>query len=497
MRWLLAVVGTISGSCAASSRNVAYAAEAPRLDAVMDPTKDVKPMSCVVVGGGYAGGKMAYQLDSIFNTTLIDTKNYEEISADIIPIISSPWSEKNEEACKKLHVLHRYYLKRANVLTGRASRIQSDSVLLEDGRAVPFDILVVATGEEKAFPFATTQKTISGRVAELKAFNEFLGSTKKIAIVGGGPMGVSLASHLAEDRPNVEVHLFHSKTSLLPTLADVAGQYAFNRLSTRKNLILHLSSDIVELKSNGTPQPRSLMDRLMQRPAQWSAGNSFSLRVESLQYHPVPQQSILSQAYFGRRKQEQNSDVVASEWMEGFDYVFNVGGDVPRPISNHPECVLAKHVAPDGHYRVSSLMQFFALPHVFGCGRCTNLPGAHTLGSSDLQSRTLFRMLNGIINATQPKTLRASDGIRVDRLEVPRLIVQLGSTDACGSTPWSGAMTGLSALREFIQDRGHFQREFSSPIFYKQQDPHRVRSRIEQWKKEEITDITDFSHTSS
>lgn len=494
MRWLLAAIGVVGGSTMASCRSVTYAAEAPRLDDVMDPTKDLKPMNCVVVGGGYAGGKLAYQFDSIFSTTLIDSKNYEEITADIIPILTTPWCEKNDEACRKLHVLHRYYLKRANVLTAKATAVKDDCVVLEDGRTIPYDVLMVTTGEEKSFPFATTQKTISGRVAELKAFNQFLSTTKKIAIVGGGPMGVSLAARFAEDRPEIDVHLFHAQDSLLPALPDVASQYANNSFVDKKNVSVHLCSNIVDLKSNAVPVQQTFFDKLLRRPAVETVGDKFSVFVERLQYHPVAPQSVLSQAYFGRRKQAQTSDVISSEWLSDFDYVFNVGGDTPRPISYKPECILANHLTPDGHYRVSSLMQLFGLPHVFASGRCTNLPGARTLGSSDLESRTIFRMLNGIINSNQEKTLRSSDGIRVDRLEVPRLLLQLGSMDACGSTPWSGALTGLSALREFIQDRGHFQREFSFPVFYKQQDPQRVRSRIEQWKSVEMTDITDFSH---
>jgi thioredoxin reductase len=497
MRWLLAAMGVVGGSTIAASRSIAHASEAPRLDAVMDPSNDVKPMNLVVVGGGYAGGKLAYQFDSIFSTTLIDTKNYEEITADIIPIFTNPWNEKNDEACRKLHVLHRYYLKRANVLTAKAVAVKRDCVVLEDGRMIPYDVLMVANGEEKAFPFATTQKTISGRVAELKAFNQFLSTTKKIAIVGGGPMGVSLAARFAEDRPEIEVHLFHAQDALLPALPDVASQYAYASFAEKKSVNLHLCTNVVNLKSNATVQPQHFWDRLLKRPVVQTVGDKFSVFVERLQYHPVPPQSILSQSYFGRRKQARQSDVISSEWLEDFDYVFNVGGDTPRPISYKPECMLSSHLTPDGHYRVSSLMQLFGLPHVFASGRCTNLPGARTLGSSDLESRTIFRMLNGIINSSQEKTLRSSDGIRVDRLEVPRLLLQLGSMDACGSTPWSGAITGLSALREFIQDRGHFQREFSFPVFYKQQDPQRVRTRIDNWKSQEMTDITDFSHANA
>lgn len=471
-------------------------ADTPTLEKVMDATKDSSPVRCVIVGGGYAGSKLAYQLDSIFNVTLVDTKNYFEITSDIIPIISSPWTEKNSEACKKLQVLHRYYLKRANVLTGTAETVSETAVKLSDGRVVPYDILILANGEKKSFPFETKQKTLSNRLLELKGFNEFLSTTKKVAIVGGGPMGVSLAAQLAEDRPQMEVHLFHSQARLIPSLPEISSDAAFQHLRARQNVKLHMATNVTNVKA------KSVVEFAQSQPPRWkfwqqntiSVPQSFVIDVERLEYAFTPLQSIVSQVFMGKRRQKPSATVISRETLEDYDYVFNLGCDTPRVVATAGE-FLASHITPDGHIQVSTLMQLFGHPNIFAVGRCNNLNWTRGLGSSDLQARTLFRMINSIINSTNPKLLQTSDGLRMDRLLIPRLLVRLGNQDACGSTPWSGGMSGLNALREFIQDRGHLQREFLTPIFYKQQDPARVFRRFTEWRAKEVTDITDFSHS--
>lgn len=491
--------GFACGVGVSSYESVSRAVDAPTLAAVLDPTKDSKPIDCVIVGGGYSGSKMAYQFDSIFNVTLIDTKNYFEITSDIIPIIAAPWSEKSEEACKKLQVLHRYYLKRANVLTGRAKTVTESEVILEDGRKVPYNVLVVATGEEKSFPFRSTQKTIGGRVAELKHFNQFLGTLKKVAIVGGGPMGVTLAAELSENRPDLEIHLFHSSAEVMTQSPELVRDYAIQFLKKRPNVVLNLCTHVrsietsSELNDKATPQRWWSFKKLSDVA---SPPQAYALAVERLEYEPTIPQSIVSQIYFGRKPQPRSSKVISTETLGEFDYVFNVGGDVPQPVgSTDPTCILRKHEAADGHYRSSTLMQLFGHPNIFVPGRCNNLPWPRGYGSSDLQARTLFRMMNGLINASKPKLLQSSDGLHLGRLTVPRLLIRLGNADACGSTPWGGSMTGINALREFLQDRGHLQREYVSPIFFKQQDPAKVYARITEWVANEITDITDFSHS--
>ncbi|KPA77203.1 putative mitochondrial hypothetical protein [Leptomonas pyrrhocoris] len=544
-----ALLGGVVGSvCSAYHRrptNVSLALDPPTLDIIMDPTKDIIPIRAVIVGGGYAGSKMAYQLDSMFDVTHIDEKNFYELTNDVIPVITNPWKEDvNPEACRRMMVLHRYYLKRSNVVTGTVTGVDDTQVYLRDGRRVPYDLLILATGERKPFPFQTRERTISGRVQELKRFNEFMQTCKKVAVVGGGPVGTSLAQDLASTRPDMEVHLYHQRAELLPQLPGVCRRHAQEKLASNKNLHLHLSTRVTAVdgfatsatkdsseqgKGRGaaslpaaharrvapptlsTPSESALvLDRAdlplwrLWLSAIWTprgvVPDQFTVRYDTLHSEIRSQQSILQQVYYGKQDEvQQCGEVMACGSEQGFDYVFAVSGDTPRPLQwdtprpTSPN-ILKEHEMMDGHYRVSTLMQFFGRPNIFALGRCANFPVIRGYGSSDIETRTLFRELNSIVNNPATVFLHSRDGIQLSHMAIPRLHVRLGVDDAVGCTPWSGGMTGVSSVHEFMQDRSYLLKEFQKPVFYKQQDQTKIKQRVSQWLAEEITDVVDFSH---
>nr|CCC49104.1 conserved hypothetical protein, fragment [Trypanosoma vivax Y486] len=464
------------------------AATVPTLDIIMDPSKDVVPLRCVIVGGGYAGSKLAYLFDSIFDITLIDEKNYFELTNDIIPIVANPWNDRNEEACRRLLILHRYYLKHANVLTGTVHGVDEKAVMLRDGRRVPYDLLFASVGERKPFPFSTTQRTVAGRVQELKEFNKFLSSCKKVAVLGGGPVGTSLTLDLAQSRPELEVHLFHSKTAVVPRLPSTSRRYAQDALESHSNVKLHLCTrvtgvighsacgDLIENSGSALTGIMGSVLRPFKGPSRALQPARYTVKYEKMTFTPCPQQIHVSQGYFGSREAPLG---------------------VPRPIaagSGQPN-ILAEHEMPDGHYRVSTLMQLYGRPNIWAPGRCNNLPCVRSYGLSDVQVRTIFRGLNSVINNPTERFLHSQDGVNLQRLSIPRMLIRLGNqNDAVGCTPWSGAMVGLSAFHEFMQDRNYLVKEFQKPIFYKRQDPSKVKQRISNWMAHEITDIVDFSH---
>ncbi|KAK7195974.1 Pyridine nucleotide-disulfide oxidoreductase [Novymonas esmeraldas] len=532
MLWKFLAGGVVGASCSAYRRgptNVSHALDPPTLSIIMDPSKDIVPIRAVVVGGGYAGSKMAYQLDSMFDVTHIDEKNFYELTNDIIPIISNPWVEEvNAEACRRMMVLHRYYLKRSNVVTGTVAGVDAAQVHLRDGRVIPYDLLFLATGERKPFPFHTRERTISGRVQELKRFNEFLVTCKKVAVVGGGPVGTSLAHDLASARPDLDVHLFHQRAELLPHLPGVCRRHAQERLQSNPNLHLHLSARVTDVHAaarpsqGGTTAPTPTCDAPLSHTtagvpwwrrlltAVWTRRGDavpevFDVHYDKLQSQVRRQQSILQQVYYGKLDDVDACGAATSHEVEdSFDYVFAVTGDTPRPIQG---CdaesggraaalpnILREHETPDGHYRVSTLMQLFGHPNIFGVGRCTNLPVLRGYGTSDIEARTLFRELNSVVNNPTTAFLHSRDGVQLTHMTIPRMHVRLGVDDAVGCTPWSGGMVGVASVHEFMQDRHYLLKEFQKPIFYKQHDQAKIKQRVSKWVAEEVTDPVDFSH---
>lgn len=193
---------------------------------------------CVIIGGGYAGSKLAYYLDSVLDVTLIDEKNFFEMSYAVTPLLTRKWNDDEKDDLnsvaefKKFSSIHRFYLKRANVVTGTASTVTENEVVLSDGRRVPYDLLFLATGAQKPFPFSSSQRTLAGRIDEVKNFNEFLkNKCKKVAIVGGGPAGAALAASLAEQQPDKDIVLFHSHDELCPSLPKTVRNAVLNSLT--------------------------------------------------------------------------------------------------------------------------------------------------------------------------------------------------------------------------------------------------------------------------
>ncbi|GMH12683.1 hypothetical protein Nepgr_014524 [Nepenthes gracilis] len=100
----------------------------------------------VVVGGGVAGSLIAKTLQFHADLTLIDSKEYFEI----------PWAGLRamvEPSFAKRSVInHRDYLSNGRIIVSKAVNISNTDVLTEEGRLVPYDYLVIATGHSDPAP---------------------------------------------------------------------------------------------------------------------------------------------------------------------------------------------------------------------------------------------------------------------------------------------------------------------------------------------------------
>src|SRR3989338_8684688 len=99
----------------------------------------------VIIGGGFAGSFAVKQLEKHFAVTLIDEKDYFEFTPSILKTLVHPSSAKS------IQVLHRQYLRHAQIVKGSVSRIDEEVVFIAK-KKYPFDYLLIASGSRYASP---------------------------------------------------------------------------------------------------------------------------------------------------------------------------------------------------------------------------------------------------------------------------------------------------------------------------------------------------------
>ncbi len=183
----------------------------------MPATQMPAPDHVVIVGGGFAGIAVARGLGTAgIATTLIDSRNYHLFQPLLYQVATAALSPGDiAEPIRKMLRRH----PRVDILLGAVTGIdtQARTLALGDGKSVPYDHLVLATGATHSYfghdeweAFAPGLKTIDDarrirsrlllafEQAEMSHDPEEQKRLMTIAVVGGGPTGVELAGSIAE-----------------------------------------------------------------------------------------------------------------------------------------------------------------------------------------------------------------------------------------------------------------------------------------------------------
>ena len=159
-------------------------------------------------------------------------------------------------------------LDRVRVLHGRILSVdlpaQEAAVELADGTttAVPYDVLVIATGVTNGFWRSDRVEDLAGVEAGLDRVAAEVGSAATVAVVGGGATGVSAAYNLARRHPDKDVHLFFAQDEPLPDYHPDA----------RQRLARHLDKVGVHLHpGHRAALPEGFVgEELTHEPVEWS-----------------------------------------------------------------------------------------------------------------------------------------------------------------------------------------------------------------------------------
>ncbi len=170
----------------------------------------------VIVGAGFGGLSAAKALaGSAFDVTVIDQHNYHLFQPLLYQVATAGLSPA-DIASPIRGILHRQ--QNANVMLGKVSGVDvARREVLVEGRRVPFDTLILATGAQHAYfghddwaAYAPGLKTIDDATyirrrillafekAETEADPDERARLLNFVVVGGGPTGVEMAGAIAE-----------------------------------------------------------------------------------------------------------------------------------------------------------------------------------------------------------------------------------------------------------------------------------------------------------
>ncbi|EXJ87843.1 hypothetical protein A1O1_04770 [Capronia coronata CBS 617.96] len=106
------------------------------------------------------------------------------------------------------------------------TQIEGDRIQLKSGNALSFDYLAIATGTSRGPPARLSSSAKADACTELQRAQQSLSAAQKIAVIGGGPVGVQLATDIKSVYPTKCVSLIHSHDRLLPSFGQRVQDYA-------------------------------------------------------------------------------------------------------------------------------------------------------------------------------------------------------------------------------------------------------------------------------
>eukprot|EP01080_Neovahlkampfia_damariscottae_P005487 gene5487-9305_t len=204
----------------------------------------------VIVGAGFSGMYAAKQLRDQFKVTVIDKKPSVEYVMSFYKLFGAPnQMSKYETPMTKV-------LDKCDFIQGIADKISQSGVYVGD-KLINYDYLIVGTGSGYSIPFEVSQVDSNVVHQEDRIFNQNkttnasiitpyssksilsgyydLSHSKKIVVIGGGPVGVECAGELCVNYPNSKIILVTSGSNLLERSTKNVQSAAHKFLKSYKN----------------------------------------------------------------------------------------------------------------------------------------------------------------------------------------------------------------------------------------------------------------------
>ncbi|KAL4751797.1 hypothetical protein BDW72DRAFT_212564 [Aspergillus terricola var. indicus] len=110
------------------------------------------------------------------------------------------------------------------------SSLTPKQVRLASGKSIDYEYLAFATGTWQSPPSKASSTEKAEACAELQASQKRIEHASHIAVVGGGPVGIQIATDIASYFPDKKVTLVHSRPQLLPNFGPRLHEHVYKTM---------------------------------------------------------------------------------------------------------------------------------------------------------------------------------------------------------------------------------------------------------------------------
>jgi len=164
----------------------------------------------VVIGGGYAGVKVAKALDEHCNVVLFDRKDY------FLHNVGTPRGMVDTDFMKKLLIPYDQLLKNGHIVQAQVTKLTDKEVTLQgqDKPITDFKYMVIATGTSYAFPYKVPEAKQEDVLPLYEGVKAKIEGAANIVCVGAGSTGLEAACEISCKWPDKKITIVHSRDKL-------------------------------------------------------------------------------------------------------------------------------------------------------------------------------------------------------------------------------------------------------------------------------------------
>jgi NADH dehydrogenase FAD-containing subunit len=171
------------------------------------PKRAEKPKRILVIGGGYAGQSAGKLLDGDFEVTVVEPRDFlVHKIAGVRACVRPEWADA-------LLVPQQTALTRGKRVKASVAKISTNTVHLADGKTLPFDYLILASGGTSLSP--AEPRGSENLKKDYEDVAHAIESAKHILVVGGGPVGVELIGEIHGKFAEKQITLVHAGAKLV------------------------------------------------------------------------------------------------------------------------------------------------------------------------------------------------------------------------------------------------------------------------------------------